>query len=741
MPRFRDIVVESFKPGVMGGLGLSYGDLSGTNPGLVMTSISNFGQNGPWSAYEGTELTALATSGILYVTGDPDKEPVKAYGYQAQYMSGLQAALATMAALRWAQETGRGQFVDVSIQESAAMFLAGGEVWTFFFPGQVPKRAGSRASTSQLRNQYSGNVLPCKDGHVWFGTGHNQEMIALLVDAPGLNFLELWQSPGSHGDEIDEACRHWLAQQTKEDAMKLGQELRITIASVLDLEEVATDPQHRSREYFEAIDHSLVDRVLVPGAPFKASETPWETSGPPQLAEHTQQVMCELLAYEGNHRKSIPKAGSHLNVAKSSVRPRETGSMGRGPLEGVRVLDVTEHVAGPTSTLLMRSLGAEVIKVERTWLADLREMRYLVPSELPGSPDLPWNRVPTYNQLNRGKRGFTLNLNHEEGKAAFRDLVMISDVVIDNFSPRVMRNFGLDYEELKRLRPDIIAVSISGYGATGPYQNWVASGPAIDASSGIAHLTGYPGGPPLRPCNFNVDYISGVYAAFATCVALTYRRRTGRGQYIDLAMREAMTHFIGEAIVQQMLDDRSSERTGNNSETMAPHGCFPCQGEDAWIALAVRTDEEWNALRDLLGDPPLFREERFNHTVGRCENREVLHKNLARWTSGQDKLALMEALQGRGIPAGAVLDTADLLANPHLRERCYYETVHHPEVGEARFPRFGWTLSEAPSGVSAHAPLYGEANEYVLGELLGMASSEVTGLLEKGIITREPRQH
>ena len=741
LARISDVVVESFKPGDMSGLGLGYDVLSETNPGVVMTSITNFGQRGPWSHYEGTELTSLATSGILSVTGDPDREPLKSYGYQAHYMAGLQAAFATLAALHLARETGEGQTVDVSVQESAAMYLATGDVWNFFFPGQVPRRAGSRASTAVIRQVYSGNILPCKDGYVWFGTGHNQEMIALLVDAPELDSVELWRRPASHAEEIDRACQRWLAGQTKEEAARLGQELRIAVAPVQDLEEVARDPQHQSREFFQPIDHPGANQVKVPGPPFKASETPWSTQRPPQLGEHNQQLICELLGYGPHQNTSLRQEASDPKPERLATRRRQAAPTVGGPLEGTRVLDLTEHVAGPVATTLLRSMGAEVIKVERPWLADLREMRFLVPSNLPGSPDRPWNRVPAFNQLNRGKRGFALDLARAEGVSVFKELVTTSDVVIDNFSPRVMRNFGLDYGELKRLRPDIIAVSISGYGATGPLQNWVASGPAIDATCGIAHLTGYTGGPPVRPCNYNVDFVSGVYAAFAISAALMFRRRTGTGQYIDLAMKEAMTHFIGEAVVKQLVDEKSPERDGNNSERMAPHGCFPCQGEDAWIALAVRTDDEWGALRDLMGDPLLFREGRFTHAVGRCENRDEIHELLAQWTSGQDKFALMDALQGRGIPAGAVLDTAEMLANPHLRERGYYESVEHAEVGIASFPRFGWILSKSPCGVPVPAPLYGEANEYVIRQLLGTAPSAMADLLEAGTITGEPRQH
>lgn len=410
------------------------------------------------------------------------------------------------------------------------------------------------------------------------------------------------------------------------------------------------------------------------------------------------------------------------------------------PLEGIRVLDVTQHVAGPVATLMLGFLGAQVIKVETPWLADLREMTSVVPPQKPNAANRPWNRVPPFNDVNRGKLSIALDLAKAEGKAVFRTLAIISDVVIDNFSPRVMRNLALDHEHLKKLRPDIIVVSVSGYGATGPYQNWTAAGPSIDAASGISHLTGYPGGPPLRPGNYNADFIAGCFAAFATIAALSHRRQTGQGQFVDVAMREAMTHFIGEALISYMMESHSPPRTGNENPNMAPHGCFPCRGEDAWVTIAVRSDEEWDALCSVMGNPPWCRDERFDDALSRWQNRETLHTYLARWTSQQDKFAVMAALQTLGISAGAVLNFAEVLSCPPLRERGHYLEIDHPEVGPAPFPQLGWRFSHSLSGASGRAPLYAEHNIYTFHDLLGMSTAELEELLEQQVTTYEPRQ-
>jgi len=317
--------------------------------------------------------------------------------------------------------------------------------------------------------------------------------------------------------------------------------------------------------------------------------------------------------------------------------------------------------------------------------------------------------------------------------------------VVENFTPRVMKNFGLDYPVLRMTNPQIITISLSGYGQDGPYQDYVTYGEGIEAMVGLSQLTAYPDGEPLKPGVAYADATSGLHAAFAILAALHYRRLTGMGQYIDLAMREAVTPILGEAIMDYTMNKRAVKPMGNRHPAMAPHGCYRAQGRDrenkkegAWIAIAVSSDEEWRSFCRAMGDPPWTRDEKFASRSGRLANREELDRLIGEWTAGYDHIELMNMLQGSGIKAGAVFNIAELAHDPHLNERGFFEELSHPETGTHLYPGVSWRMSRTPGRLRLPAPCFGEHNRYVFSELLGMSDEEVSRLADEGVSPSEP---
>ncbi len=418
-----------------------------------------------------------------------------------------------------------------------------------------------------------------------------------------------------------------------------------------------------------------------------------------------------------------------------------TGSV-RG-LAGVRILDLTQVYAGPYCTRLLADMGAEVLRIEAPMRAGRGPMPpipagldIMSPERQPG--EKPYNRFAYYNELNRGKRAMALDLSTEAGRATFRRLVVVTDVVVENYSPRVMPNFGLDYPELRKIRPDIIMVSMPAFGLTGPYRDYVAYGTGLEGMVGLAAMTGYANGPPLKTGIAYGDPVGGLHAAFAVLAALRYRRLTGKGQHIDLSLRESLTMVMGEAVIDYTMNRRVAQRQGNRHSIWAPHGAYPCQGEDRWIAIAVRNDSEWRALCGAMGDPVWAKDERFASTLGRRQHQSEIDGHLAAWTLQLDHLELMRTLQRSGVPAAAILDIKQVVEDPHVRARTFLPVVEHVGVDAHRYPGVPWTMGETPGAIGRPPPDFGEHNRWVVDELLGLSEGEASGLEEKGVVANTP---
>jgi crotonobetainyl-CoA:carnitine CoA-transferase CaiB-like acyl-CoA transferase len=385
-------------------------------------------------------------------------------------------------------------------------------------------------------------------------------------------------------------------------------------------------------------------------------------------------------------------------------------------LHNIRILDFSWVLAGPYTTRILADFGAEVLKVQPL---------------LPEAED-KFSRG-YYNTWNRNKLGITLNLNKPQGVALAKRLVAISDAVVENFTPRVMANWGLDYDNLKKIKPDLIMLSLSTMGGSGPWRDYTGFGPTVQAFSGITYLTSFPGKPPLGLGTSYADHIAGLLACFALLGALEYRRRTGEGQYIDVSQVEAMASLLGSAILEYMVDGEV-EPVGNSSTEAAPHGVYRCRGDDRWCAIAVFTDEEWQGFKRALGNPPWAEDRKFATLTGRLKHSRELNRLVEGWTKEHTAEEVMALLQGQGVAAGVVKDASDLAKDPQLKQQGFFIELDHPELGKTVSDAVPIRLSDTPARYTRAAPILGQDNDYVYGELLGLSEDELAKLKKQGII-------
>jgi len=387
------------------------------------------------------------------------------------------------------------------------------------------------------------------------------------------------------------------------------------------------------------------------------------------------------------------------------------------PLSGIRILDLTWVMAGPRATQLLAFLGAECIKVESQLSPDLFRT---------DSASLGNKRgiYLAFSSMNAGKLSIQLNLTHPGGVGLFRQLVTISDVVVDNFTPGTMAKFGLGYDDLKVFNPSIIVASLSSHGASGPERDYKGYAVQFGPLSGMSELVGYSDGPP-EEIRSGADIRTGVWTAFAILAALNYRQKTGKGQFIDISARECLTCQIGDSLMEFTMNGRVPTRMGNRDSFMAPHNCYPCKGNDSWLSVAVGNDEEWTAFCKAIGSPTWSCESKFASQDSRWQNQDELDKYIATWTVNQVSSEAMHILQGAGIAAVPSFSNKDLSQDPHCKERNLFEEIEDPRMGKHAILSPPWKLSGTPAVIVRPAPGLGEHTEHVLCKLLGISVDEI----------------
>ena len=402
----------------------------------------------------------------------------------------------------------------------------------------------------------------------------------------------------------------------------------------------------------------------------------------------------------------------------------------RPALDGLRVVDLSMGWAGPLAAMLLSDFGAQIIKVES--ITHLDWWRSDFTGEDPD--DRPYEKVPQFIGVNRNKFDCTLDLTKPRALELLKDLISIADVLVENYTPRVMKNFGLTYDVVSEINPSLVMLSMPAFGSSGPWREYGAYGNTIDALAGVAGLTGYPDRSPILASNAYGDPVSGIGGAIGLLMALVARRRTGRGQHVELSHQELAIHHVSQTLMDYVMNGRIATRQGNRHPRMAPHGVYPCKGEDQWIAIAVTSDDEWRSLCQALDHPEVTTDPRFLDLSSRSENRDDLNALLGQWTIDWEKSELAYKLQESGVSAAPVNADADMLGEPQLAARSGYVWQDRSYVGHHPYPGVTAQLSATPGEVSMPAPTLGEHNQFVLGEVLGLSPQEIESLEADGII-------
>ncbi|HJX10981.1 MAG TPA: CoA transferase [Candidatus Binatia bacterium] len=697
-----DVVLESFSPGDLEQKGLGYQRLAEINPGIVMASITGFGQTGPKKNLACNDLIALAQSGFLYISGDPSLPPCKPPETQAFYFASIFAAAGVLAALYRRERTGRGDHIDMSMQEGLATHEH--IVRLFANEGQVLMRQGSQHGTVA-----PARIFPCRDGYVYLYVTRQHWKL----------FLEIWQEHPAemdgpewlnnlyrraHADEINAAVEAYTRKFTKEELTNLLQPKGIPCVAVNKPLQFMNDEQVQSRGFMAAVEHAGFGGAKQPASPFVID------GARPALG-------------------SVPLLDSWRESGERQPfsAPQKTVVPGNGPLDGMRIVSFDHVLAGPYGTTILAELGADVIKIESR-KGGMDPFRFFGTGEDP-------NLSPRFLEFNRNKRSFTVNLKHPKGQKVLHDLVAKADAVLDNYSVDVVGRIGLAYEDLCKVKPDIINLRMPGLGTTGPKRHYSTVGVNITAFTGLTYLWNHPGvtDPPIGSQAVYPDYASGVLCAIIIISGVLYRDRQKRGAFIDLAQSEATAFMVGASLMDAAASGRDPEPMGNASLFAAPHDCYPCKGEDRWCAIAVENDEQWAALARILGGG-IEANQRFKTAAGRLEHRDELNRIVERWTRGRDAFAIMDRLQRDGVPCGVAQTGADVTADPHLVERGFIVGVDNERIGRVVLPNFPLRFANARMTRRWEFPVLGRDTEAVLRDVVEYNDEKIAALVVNKVL-------
>ncbi|HTV95609.1 MAG TPA: CoA transferase [Steroidobacteraceae bacterium] len=712
-----DAILDDHPAGYLQELDIDPAGLAARFPGLLICIVTPFGYDAPANLRKAYSLNVLHSSWGYHcpAEADPRQPPLGGAGrFLPDYESGLSAALALVSALHFRESSGTGQLIDVSQQESMASLVD-------YVLGQM---VAGTMQVSSRRQAYDlggpATFFACRDGYVYLWMSepaHWNGMWTLMGEPPWMkDYPDRWLELHVTGERIARARAEiaaWMRDQSKCEVATRAQKLGVPLVPVNTMADVYQSAQMRFRGFFTEIEHSRLGRLPYPSVPYRLSATPAAIErAAPLLGEHTQEVLREAAAL-GARRTRFAAAGS----LAPTPEPRRAG-----PLQGVRVLEVTKIWAGPYTGKLLALLGAEVIRVESYDSLDATR-RF-------GTQDI--NDAPGFQAINPGKYSVQLSMKTEEGRRLVKELAGVSDIFIENLRPGAAERLGLGYEALRELKGDIVAVSMSMYGHDGPLSYQTGYAPCFSALAGICHLAGYEGGPPVLLNQRYGDSSYGTAAAYAAVVALYHRRRTGQGQYVDVSAVESLSAVLGDAFMEYFMTGRVPGRSERHPD-MAPHGCYPCQ-EQEWISIAVRSDEEWRALCEAMGEPALGQDRRFADRRSRSKSARELDDIVAAFTRGRNARDLAAELQDRRVAAFKSLNSIDLVSDAHLWERGFYDYVSDAREQSTAIVGAPWHFSATPARIDRAAPLLGEHNDYVLGTLLGLSVEERQRLAARKVI-------
>jgi len=648
-------------------------------PHCIVVTISDFGWTGPWAERPATEFTLQAWSGLTGFRGDPAGPPISIGGELGEYMAGVFAAYGAMALRRRVRGGGQGGHLDLSMLEAITLMQSGEWLHSQLLAVPPIKRSVEVPS-----------IEPAKDGYVGISmvTGQQWLDFAAMVDCPEFTEIpELRFQLGrwAHRDWIRDRIGPWMRERTVDEIVELGQLFRLPVAPLGNGSTIPNMNHMRERGVY-------VDNP----AGFRQPRAPWLMS----------------VAAPAALRKA-PGFGTADNETiweqRQLPKPEPSHQL---PLAGVRVVDLTAFWAGPAATHSLAAFGADVIKVESIQRPD--GIRYS--GGMRKDVDDWWEYGWVFHAMNTNKRSVTLDLESDDGIRLFKTLVSQADVVIENFSPRVLDQFGLDADVLLELKPELVVVRMPAFGLTGPWRDRVGFAPTMEQIAGLAWMTGMPEGPPIAPRGA-CDPLAGAHAAFALLVALEFAEQTGRGQLVEMPMIESVLNVTATQTIEFEVFGTVLARQGNRGHTGAQQDLYRCAGDDTWIAISAHTQDQRTTLAQIVGD-----------------------RDTEDWFAAQDLDSVVERLAGAGIPVAAVVSPSLVTENPQLRDRGFFERLHHPSTGAGLYPCPPFArLDGTDSWLFRTPPTLGQHNAEVLSELCGVTDEELERLEAQGVIGTRPK--
>lgn len=671
-------------------------------PNAVWVRVTPFGSTGPRAGWRASDLGVMASSGNMAATGDADRAPVRCTEPASYAHLAPEAAFAALTGVA----SGRPQVIDVSMQEVILVANMSGATQARR-TGQTQRRGG--ASMGKTRE-----IWRCRDGWVSFGLRGGRarvpslELLSRLLREEGLA-SDAWQRDWNtfdHATASDEELDalqgplgEYFSRHSMQELYDLACETNLMLASANSPREIYASAQGKARELFGRVGD-------LEGFPHRIG-----------LVASADGAVAPVAA-----TRPAPALGSSAPPDWSERAAKPASTKAAPGWQGLRVVEFGAGAAGPIASRYFAENGAIVVKVESRSRPEFLRVMWASqsPHGLEGSP--------LFDALNPAKRSVALNLKKPEGVEVARRLMLWADVVLENFAPKAMRAFGLDYETVAKEKPDLVMVSTCLNGQTGPHRDYPGFGGQGSALSGFNWLTGWPDREPIGPFGTITDSLAPRFAAVAMAAGLLYRRRTGRGAYFDLSQVELAQYTLAPWLLDFANNCRIGERMGNRSLRAVPHGAFPCRGEDRWVAIAAWSDAEWARLARILGidDTSLATVE------GRLARVDEVERRLAAWTRERTREEVAERLQAEGIEAVPVADFNDLLRDPQLAARDHFAALPHPALGESHYERNGFRLADAPGGYHAASPTIGQHNGEVLESLLGLSPADRERLVASG---------
>jgi crotonobetainyl-CoA:carnitine CoA-transferase CaiB-like acyl-CoA transferase len=736
-----DVVIESDSPGAMAARGLGYEQLSADNPGLVYTSISPFGQTGPKANWAATDLTLVGAGMQLTLMGDADRPPVRIPFDQASLHGSAEAAAATLIALYDRNRSGLGQHVDVSIQQAVTQATQSTSLSHHYNAPQ-----GTRMSGGAKLGPFEVILRsPAADGYVsttiLFGTaiGPFGKRLFDWIHAEGecedsdleidwIDFVDGVQTGRIPLDEyrrIQEVAAKFTSTRTKAYLQDEALKRRLLMVPVSTVGDVAESDQYRDRDFWREIDVPILGRsVRFPGPFAKFGATPMQIDRPaPAVGADNEAVLADSAADGAADGPSDGAAGGSPVAPTAPAVP--TADADRGPgtgaLSGLKILDFMWVMAGPAATRMLADNGAQVIRIES---ANKVEAARTIQPFLNDEGGVENSGL--FQNMNAGKMSISLDMSKPESIGVVHDLVQWADVVCESFSPKAMKGWGIGYEDLKAIKPDLIMTSSCLFGQSGPLSSLAGFGTMGASLSGFYTSTGWPDREPAGCFGAYTDYISPRFLAAAILAAVDHRDRTGEGQYIDLSQAEASISFLAPALLDYVVNGREAERPGNRHPTMAPHGVFPVAGDDRWIAIACQNDEQWKALCAEAGFDSAVAD---RDQQARKASEDELEAMIAAWSADHDGLALQDRLQAAGVACHISATSTDLAEDPQLIHRGHFVAGEHAENGTMHVEGSRFKLSRTPSKITSAGPTIGQHTFDVLLEVLGYDDEKLSELV------------